>query len=68
MGCVPDEKEQIANELLNWCDVLKLDLILTTGGTGFAQRDVTPEATKAVIHKECPGLVQCMVSQFDKGY
>ncbi len=53
---VPDEKEKIKKLLLFMCDDLKLDLILTTGGTGFAQRDVTPEATLKVIEKETPGV------------
>ena len=49
--------------MLRWSDNLKLDLILTTGGTGFAARDVTPEATKSILHKEAPGLVHCMMSK-----
>ena len=62
-GCVPDEVELIKDELVRWSDDLKIDLILTTGGTGFAERDVTPEATKEVIQKEAPGLVHCMMSK-----
>ena len=62
-SCVPDEVDLIKNELICWSDGLKLDLILTTGGTGFAERDVTPEATKQVIQKEAPGLVHCMMSK-----
>ena len=62
-SCVPDEVDLIKNELIRWSDGLKLDLILTTGGTGFAERDVTPEATKQVIQKEAPGLVHCMMSK-----
>jgi molybdenum cofactor synthesis domain-containing protein len=57
---VPDERDQIEGALIEWADVLDLDLILTTGGTGFAPRDVTPEATKAVIHREAPGLAEAM--------
>ena len=62
-GCVPDEIELIKGEMIRWSDDLKLDLILTTGGTGFAERDVTPEATKAIIQKETPGLVHCMLTK-----
>ncbi len=57
---VPDEKEQIEAVLKRWADELDLELILTTGGTGFTPRDVTPEATKAVIEKEAPGLAEAM--------
>lgn len=53
---VPDEKEEIACALVRLCDEVKADVVLTTGGTGFAPRDVTPEATKAVIEKEVPGI------------
>ena len=49
--------------MILWSDNLNLDLILTTGGTGFAARDVTPEATKAILHKETPGLVHCIMSK-----
>ncbi|GFN82328.1 ribonuclease t2 [Plakobranchus ocellatus] len=53
---LPDEIDQIKAKLVLWSDYLKVDLILTTGGTGFADKDVTPEATKAVILKEAPGM------------
>ena len=46
---VPDDRVSIREKLIAWCDDLKLNLILTTGGTGFAPRDVTPEATRDVI-------------------
>ncbi len=59
---VPDEFIEIKRALEKWCDDAHMDLILTTGGTGFAPRDVTPEATRAVIEKEAPGLVQAMVA------
>lgn len=58
---VPDEIGQIRDILLEWVDHDGLDLILTTGGTGFAARDVTPEATRLVIQKETPGLVFAML-------
>lgn len=57
---VPDEREAIAATLRRWTDEEDLALILTTGGTGFAPRDVTPEATQAVIERETPGLVEAM--------
>jgi len=53
---IPDEKEIIQDELAKAVDKLHLDLILTTGGTGLGKRDVTPEATLAVIEKEVPGI------------
>jgi molybdopterin adenylyltransferase len=57
---IPDEKDQIKKNLLNWVDKLRLDLILTSGGTGIGMRDVTPEATKEVIEKELPGFEEAM--------
>ncbi len=57
---VPDEREQIEKALLGLVDRQGVDLILTTGGTGPAPRDVTPEATRAVIEREMPGLVEWM--------
>lgn len=59
---VPDNFMDIKRALEIWCDNSKMDLILTTGGTGFAPRDVTPEATRAVIEKEAPGLVHAMIA------
>jgi molybdopterin adenylyltransferase len=58
---IPDEFELIRDTLAAWVDESRLSLILTTGGTGFAPRDVTPEATKAVIERETPGLVLAML-------
>ena len=57
---VPDEIEAIREELLRCADQLQIPLILTTGGTGFAERDVTPEATKEVITRETPGIPEAM--------
>ncbi|OEG00044.1 molybdenum cofactor biosynthesis protein [Vulcanibacillus modesticaldus] len=57
---IPDERELIEEYLIRYVDDYKLDLILTTGGTGLAKRDVTPEATLAVIDKEIPGLAEEM--------
>ncbi len=57
---VPDEKEEIEKALIYLCDDIKADVILTTGGTGFAPRDITPEATKSVIEKEVPGIPEAI--------
>jgi molybdenum cofactor synthesis domain-containing protein len=57
---VPDERDAIAATLSTWADDAGLDLVLTTGGTGFAPRDVTPEATRDVINREAPGLAEAM--------
>ncbi|MBQ8074366.1 MAG: MogA/MoaB family molybdenum cofactor biosynthesis protein [Oscillospiraceae bacterium] len=57
---VPDEAEQIRAELLKCADEKKLSLVLTTGGTGFSTRDITPEATKAVLERETPGIPELM--------
>ncbi len=57
---VPDEREYIKSELIRWSDKLRLNLIITTGGTGFAPRDVTPESTRDVIERETPGLAEAM--------
>ncbi|KAI9555590.1 hypothetical protein GHT06_018105 [Daphnia sinensis] len=59
--CVPDELETITTVLTNWCDCMKLNLIFTLGGTGFSPRDITPEATRAVIEREAPGLSLAMI-------
>ena len=57
---VPDEKDQIKEELIHMSDKLGISLILTTGGTGFARRDVTPEATLEVLQKHVPGIPEAM--------
>jgi molybdenum cofactor synthesis domain-containing protein len=57
---VPDERDLIQETLVSWSDEQGLDVILTTGGTGFAPRDVTPEATLAIIEREAPGLAEAM--------
>jgi len=59
-GIVPDELLSIQTMLAGWTDDARLDLILTTGGTGFAPRDMTPEATRGVIEREAPGLAEAM--------
>lgn len=60
MEVVPDEITIISQKLVAWSDSGKINLILTTGGTGFAPRDVTPEATQAIIHRLAPGLAEAM--------
>ena len=57
---VPDERVEISAVLRAWCDDEDLDLVFTTGGTGFAPRDITPEATRDVISREAPGLAEAM--------
>jgi molybdenum cofactor synthesis domain-containing protein len=57
---VPDDTEILRDTLLLWADSGDLDLILTTGGTGFSPRDVTPEATRLVVDKLAPGLAEAM--------
>ena len=57
---VSDEQELIADTLRQWADDGEVDLVLTTGGTGVAPRDVTPEACLSVIDKEVPGLAEAM--------
>ncbi len=57
---IPDEREQIEATLREWSDEKQVNLILTTGGTGLAPRDVTPEATRAVIDRETPGIAEAM--------
>ena len=57
---LPDEESAIRAILISWADSGELDIILTTGGTGFSPRDVTPEATRAVIEREAPGLAEAM--------
>ena len=56
---IPDEKNRIIDALIAECES-GTSLVLTTGGTGFAPRDVTPEATRAVIERECPGIAEYM--------
>lgn len=57
---VADDLDAIARQLKNWADGGEIQLILTTGGTGIAPRDVTPEATRSVLEKELPGLGEVM--------
>lgn len=57
---IPDEGEQIRSELISCADERKITLVLTTGGTGFSPRDVTPEATMAVVERPTPGIPELM--------
>lgn len=57
---IPDDFQTIKELLSSWADSGELDMILTTGGTGFASRDITPEATQAIIERAAPGLAEAM--------
>lgn len=57
---VPDDLETIRKTLIGWTEMGDLDVILTTGGTGFSRRDITPEATQTVIQRLAPGLAEAM--------
>lgn len=57
---LPDDEASIRSALTEWADNGEIDVILTTGGTGFAPRDATPEATRKVIEREAPGLAEAM--------
>jgi molybdenum cofactor synthesis domain-containing protein len=57
---LPDDETAIREKLISWADSRETDVILTTGGTGFSPRDVTPEATRAVIDRDAPGLAEAM--------
>lgn len=57
---VPDEPDDIARALMDWADESLCDLLLTTGGTGLAERDRTPEATRSVLEREAPGIAETL--------
>jgi molybdenum cofactor synthesis domain-containing protein len=63
---IPDEREQIASRLRHYADLEHANLIVTTGGTGLAIRDVTPEATRDVIDREAPGIAEVMRAESNK--
>lgn len=56
----PDDYAEIAARIERWCDLDRVDVVLTTGGTGFSPRDVTPEATRSVIERHAPGLAEAL--------
>jgi molybdenum cofactor synthesis domain-containing protein len=60
---VPDETDRIAGKLVRWADSGEVDVILTTGGTGLTRRDVTPEATEAVLDRSAPGIAEALRSR-----
>lgn len=60
---IPDEREIISKSLIEMCDEIKVDLVITTGGTGFSRRDVTPEATLDVIERNVPGIPEALRSR-----
>jgi len=57
---VPDEADRIAGKLARWADSGEVDVVLTTGGTGLTARDVTPEATAAVLERSAPGIAEAL--------
>lgn len=57
---LPDERAHLRQKMKTWCDTGHVDLILTTGGTGFSKRDCTPEATLDIIEKQVPGIPEAM--------
>jgi molybdenum cofactor synthesis domain-containing protein len=59
-GIIPDERATISATLAGWADAGKFDVILTTGGTGFGPRDVTPEASESIYDRKAPGLAEAM--------
>ncbi len=61
-GIVPDDLAVLRETMTNWVDSGEIDILLSTGGTGFAPRDVTPEATRSIIDREAPGLAEAMRS------
>src|SRR5688572_2485155 len=65
-SAVPDEHTEIVARLCKWADQESLDVIVTTGGTGFSPRDVTPEATMSVLERLAPGFSELMRSEGQK--
>jgi molybdopterin adenylyltransferase len=59
-GVIPDDRDVISGKLISWSDEHGMDLIITSGGTGFALRDVTPEATLEAVQRQVPGLAEAM--------
>jgi molybdenum cofactor synthesis domain-containing protein len=65
---VADETDRIAGKLVRWADSGEVDVVLTTGGTGLTQRDVTPEATVAVLEREAPGIAEALRAASGPGF
>jgi len=65
---VADETDRIAGKLARWADSGEVDVALTTGGTGLTERDVTPEATAAILEREAPGIVEAMRAASGPGF
>ncbi|MGH7645419.1 MAG: MogA/MoaB family molybdenum cofactor biosynthesis protein [Gemmatimonadales bacterium] len=65
---VPDETGRIAGKLVRWADSGEVDVVLTTGGTGLAARDVTPEATLAVLERPAPGIAEALRARAAPGF
>jgi len=65
---VPDETDRIAGKLARWSDSGEVDVILTTGGTGLTARDVTPDATQAVLDRPAPGIGEALRSAAGRGF
>jgi molybdenum cofactor synthesis domain-containing protein len=65
---VPDETNLIAAKLIRWADSGEVDVVLTTGGTGLAERDVTPEATQVAIERPVPGIAEALRARGAKGF
>ena len=65
---VPDETDRIAGKLVRWADSGEVDVILTTGGTGLTPRDVTPEATEAVVDRLAPGIAEALRASAAPGF
>ena len=65
---VPDETDRIAGKLVRWADSGEVDVILTTGGTGLTARDVTPEATEAVVDRLAPGIAEALRASASPGF
>lgn len=59
-ACIPDERVTIVSTMVEWADSGNVDVILSTGGTGLSPRDVTPEATRAVIERDAPGIAEAL--------
>src|SRR5919197_2732119 len=65
---VPDETDRIAGKLARWADSNEVDVVLTTGGTGLTARDVTPEATAAVLEREAEGIAEAIRAASGSGF